>query len=170
MFRLTFMLVALFAFGAGTEVLADPLSHAPIAKTVKAESRSIQWNSDLAMGRASMVKSQQPMILFLTAPSCQYCELMKQTTFSQQWIIGEINKKFTPVMINGRENKRVTEKLRVRMFPATAFVHPNGRVVEIAHGYKSPTQFAKYLAAAQSKLQVQQKKLAKKVSAKNSVK
>lgn len=140
-----------------------PLSNSsvkPLTKSVSLEAKSILWNKDLQAGRAKMIKTEQPMMLFVTAPSCQYCELMKETTFNQKWIVQHINAKFTPVMINGREEKAIADKLRIRFFPATAVVHPNGKVVEIARGYKSPSEFLKYLAIARTKLKLEQKKLA----------
>lgn len=131
-----------------------------VTKSISLQAKSIQWNKDLNTGRSRMVKTDQPMILFVTAPACQYCELMKETTFTQKWIVQQINEKFTPVMINGREEKEVADKLRIRYFPATAIVHPSGKVVEIAHGYKSPNEFLKYLAVARAKLDLEQKALA----------
>gem|GEM_PF-5442988 len=122
----------------------------------------VQWEKDLIVGRKAMGKSERPMLLYLTAPACQYCELMKQDTFKQQWIIREINKKYTPVMLNGREHKSIADKLQVRMFPATAVVHPSGKVMEMVQGYKSPAEFVKYLAVAQAKLKIESEQIARR--------
>lgn len=123
---------------------------------------SIGWEKDLTEGRKAMGKKKLPMLLFLTAPSCQYCEVMKAETFKQQWIIREVNKKYIPVMINGREHKDITEKLSVRMFPAVAIVHPDGKVLDMVQGYKSPADFVKYLAVAQAKLKIESEQIARR--------
>lgn len=135
----------------------------PVAIQTKArKSPAIQWEKDLKVGRATMGKSRKPMMLFLTAPSCQYCEIMKLDTFSQPYVIREINKKYTPVMLNGREHKVIADKLHVRMFPATAVVHPSGKVIDVVQGYKSPTDFVKYMAVAKAKLRVENELIAKR--------
>lgn len=133
---------------------------------VKPEFKTIQWEKDLDKGRDAMKKSDKPMMLFLTAPSCVYCEEMKRDTFSQEWIIKEVNNKYTPVMIDGREHKTIADRLNVKMFPATAIVHPTGKVVEIVHGYRSPADFLKHMAVGRAKIDIENKALAAK--AKNS--
>ena len=179
MFRRDFGLSLLVLFALIATALAQELTvvqsnQVPPFTTVNVETTRlvhklpvINWEKDLTVGRRAMGKSKRPMLLYLTAPSCQYCEMMKQDTFQQQWIIREINKKYTPVMLNGRTHKDIADKLHVRMFPATAVVHPSGKVMDIVQGYKSPAEFVKYLAVAQAKLKVESEQIAKRQNQKD---
>ena len=173
-------LLVLFAFIAAAlaqEVIVVESSHQLPPFTVKTAAKSqapigmqrssvqptsVTWEKDLIAGRKAMGKSKRPMLLYLTAPTCRYCELMKQDTFQQQWIISEINKKYIPVTLNGREHKSIADKLHVRMFPATVVVHPSGKVVDKVEGYKTPSEFVTYLATAQAKLKFETEQIAKR--------
>lgn len=138
------------------KVVAEP-------KAPEKDPKTIQWETDLNKGRAAMEKTRQPMMLFLTAPGCVYCEEMKRDTFSQAWIIKEVNKKYTPVLINGREHKEIADRLSVRMFPATAIVHPTGKVLEVVHGYRKPADFLKHMAVGKAKLDIENRAIASKM-------
>lgn len=127
----------------------------------------IQWEQDLQKGRAAMKGQNRPMLLYLTAPGCMYCEQMKQETFNQRWIIEEIRRKYTPVMLNGREHKVIADRLQVRMFPTIAIVHPSGKVVEIVRGYRKPAEFLKHMAVAKAKLDNHNRQLAATVATSN---
>lgn len=156
-------LVILLLSLAASPLVADEsiaLGPIPTNRVDETPQSGIRWEKDLTKGRAQMVKSNHPMILFITAPSCLYCDQMKDNTLSQTWIIKEVNTKYTPVMVDGREHKSIADRLRVRMFPALAIVHPSGKVVEMTQGYKSAPELLKHLAIAQSKLKIENEKIA----------
>ena len=149
--RRTFGLL-LIAFFASSLSAAEP------------QPSEIHWERDLQKGRAAMKDLDRPMLLYLTAPGCIYCEQMKQETFNQQWIIEEIGRKYLPVLINGREHKVIADRLRVRMFPTIAIVHPTGKVVEIVRGYRNPAEFLKHMAVAKAKLDIHSKQVSAKAT------
>ena len=130
----------------------------------RAANSGVEWQKDLVTARKSMSRLQRPMILFLTAPGCVYCEVMKKDVFTQPWIQKEITRKYIPVIVNGREQKSITTRLKVRSYPVFAIVHPDGKVVDVVRGYKSGPEFVKAMAVAKAKLQVHTKLIASKKS------
>lgn len=124
--------------------------------------KEIKWVKDLEKGRAAMKRDNRPMFLYVTAPGCLYCEQMKQDVFTQRFFVDELNRKYTPVEINGREHKSITERLQIKMFPAIAIVHPSGKVVEIARGYRTSPELLKHLAIAKARMVNHNKQLAAK--------
>ena len=126
--------------------------------------RGVAWEKDLAKGRTTMAQKKRPMMLFLSAPGCVYCELMKQNVFTQPWVKKEVDAKYVPVILNGREHKEITKRLEVRSFPVIAIVHPDGKVIEVVRGYKDPTSFVKVMAVAKAKLKVHEQLIASKAN------
>ena len=116
------------------------------------KAQSISWRSDLQTAHTEMQEKQRPMLLYVTMPGCVYCERMKTETFHETSIVGEVNKKFVPVQINGTEHARIAQQLNLRVYPTTAIVHPNGRVLEVLHGFQPAANFAKRMAAVNAKL------------------
>lgn len=126
---------------------------------------SIKWEKNLHRGQATMTSTVRPMLLFVTAPGCTYCEQMKAHTFKHLEIAKHLNEKYVPVQINGRIHVELVRRLGVRMYPTTAIVHPSGRVVEIFQGYKKPAEFQNHLVIAKAKLEIENKLTATKGSA-----
>jgi len=121
---------------------------------------AIEWEKDLDRAKSTMAEGSQPMVLFISAPGCHYCELMKQKVFTQPWISKEISQNYVPVMINGLDQKELATRLQIRAYPAIVIVHPTGAVMQIARGYKNPTEFAKFLNHGKAKLDFYSKTLA----------
>lgn len=147
--------------------LASPLfaaelnvEQAPAPKVVPA--KEIKWVKDLEKGQAAMKRNNRPMFLYVTAPGCLYCDQMKQSVFTQKFFVDELNRKYTPVEINGREHKSISDRLQIKMFPAIAIVHPSGKVVEIARGYRTSPELLKHLAIAKARMVNHEKQIAAK--------
>jgi protein disulfide-isomerase len=114
---------------------------------------SIVWNQDLSAAKKA-VEQRRPVLLYLTMPGCTYCQKMKAETFAQKSIVKRISAEYVPVELKGRTNSEMSRLLQVRVYPTTAFIASDGKVVDIVHGYKSPSAFAKRMAAAQAKIRM----------------
>lgn len=127
---------------------------------------TIAWRENLATStaaKAGAVEDSQPakpVLLFITAPGCSYCIKMKSDTFADRDVVAKVRQKFTAVKVDGRKHQKVAQKLKVKLYPTTAIVHPSGAVVEVISGYIGPKDFLNRLAAAEQKLSYQTKLLA----------
>ena len=115
--------------------------------------RDISWFNDFYSAETQSRQTGKPMFVYLTAPGCTYCEIMKREAFQQLQFIDEINNEFVAVQMNGREQREIAERFQVRMYPTIAIVKPNGEVVDNWNGYQSLDDFRHRLNAAKSKLQ-----------------
>lgn len=130
---------------SGTEVR-------PQAEVALSAEPSVRWEKDLAKGRKKMKAAQRPMLLYLTVPGCVYCDRMKETTFSQKWIAEQIEKRFIPVEVDGRKEAALAKRLKVRVYPTTAAISPNGQVIELISGYQPAAEFLKQMAIIDAKV------------------
>ncbi len=114
---------------------------------------TVKWASSYEAASAEMAKTGRPMFVFLTAPACTYCEILKKEALTQQRFIDELNTQYIPVLVNGRERKEIADRYAVKMFPTLAIVNPNGDILELWSGYQTAEQFGAHLTSAKSKLQ-----------------
>ena len=112
----------------------------------------IQWQPDFASALELSRKADKPMFVYFTAPGCTFCEIMANEAFLQPEIVNEINTRFVPVKINGREQESLAAQFQVRMYPTLAAVRASGEVLENWNGYKSLADFQAHLTMAKSKI------------------
>lgn len=129
------------------------MTASPSSSTSQGESLSkIRWEKDLAAASDSIAKTGRPMFLYITAPGCTYCEILKNEAFTDDTIANDINERFIPVRVDGKAQKEVSDRFHVKLFPTIAVIHNSGEVVEIWSGYKSLADFNAHLAIAKSRL------------------
>ena len=153
-FSVTTMLVVI-------SVLAVGLSAAePVLTSKMAPPLQVKWERDLTTAQSKMVQQKRAMLLYFTSPGCHYCKQLEQQVFSQRWFANQVQRKYTPVRVDGRKQPKLAKQLQVRIYPTVAIIHPSGRVVEIVRGYREPGDFQRHLAVADSRLANHDKQLA----------
>ena len=70
-------------------------------------SNNINWLNLNEAERLSE-KSNKNMLLFFYRENCDFCEKMKNQTFTDSTVINLINENFFPVMLNGKSKTRIT--------------------------------------------------------------
>ena len=102
---------------------------------------TISWSKDLATAHGEMTKTKRPLLMFFTTPGCNFCKKMKSETFRDSAVAKDVTQNYVAVIVDGRQYPRVAKQLKLRIYPATAIVHPDGQVVELVHGYKPAPVF-----------------------------
>ena len=118
----------------------------------------IKWQSDLSTAMELAQTQKRPVFLYLTAPGCTYCEIMKQDAFKQPHIIKDVNSNFVPVQINGREQRDVSTRFHVSQYPTLVVIEPDHTVVETWNSYRSRADFEAHLKIAKSRLKASLRK------------
>ena len=112
--------------------------------------------SDFDSGQARMRKEGRPLLLYITAQGCTYCERLRSEAFSLSHVISDINQSFIPVKVDGRLRQDIAQRFQVRLFPTLAIIHPNGEVVEMWSGYTSVDDFQAHLRIGKSRIRDRQ--------------
>lgn len=121
-----------------------------------AHAESIVWQESIP------VIAKKPVLLYFTSPGCAYCVKMKAGTLTNPQVVQRVKKQFVPVRLDVGKHAATAKALKIKLYPSTVVVHPNGVVVDVIPGYVSTKDFLSRLDVAKTKLQYQDKLLAAK--------
>ena len=111
----------------------------------------IQWLTDLPAASRALAEQRRSMILLLTRPGCTYCTRMKAETLQDTAVISRVNESFVAATLDGLRHADLTRKIGVRVYPTTAILSPEGRLLAVIHGYTDSASFLARLDEAKAK-------------------
>jgi len=130
-----------------------------------AKPTKIVWLEDMKTVKEDPTTADRPMLVFVTAPGCEYCVLMHEETFTDKAVIGAVAEHFTAFEMDAKKHAAIAKSLKVKVYPTTAVIHPSGRVVDMMPGFQGPAGFLKRIQVAKEKLATETKLLAAKKKA-----
>jgi uncharacterized protein YyaL (SSP411 family) len=71
-----------------------------------------------------------PVMLYITAPWCEPCHLMEETTLVDPDVVATINGEFLPILVDADKRPDVDSRYNKGGWPTTAFLNAEGEVVE----------------------------------------
>ncbi|MFC2031122.1 DUF255 domain-containing protein [Chloroflexota bacterium] len=80
-----------------------------------------------------------PVMLYITAPWCEPCHLMEETTFSDASVIEAINAGFIPILVDADKRPDVDSRYNTGGWPTTAFLNAEADVLE-GHNFLTTEQ------------------------------
>jgi uncharacterized protein YyaL (SSP411 family) len=80
-----------------------------------------------------------PVLLYITAPWCEPCHLMEQTTFTDRDVVTTINNDFLPILVDADKRPDVDSRYNNGGWPTTAFLNAEGEVLE-THNFLTAEQ------------------------------
>lgn len=90
-------------------------------------------------------QSAKPILVFVGAEWCHYCEKMKNDTWSDPRIQELIARKYVPLQLDGDRDKRIVKKLGLKGYPATLLYNSEGYFVVKKDGFMPPAQALSWL-------------------------
>ena len=89
-------------------------------------SNSIDWNqwSEEVFLRAR--QQSKPVLLTLTATWCHWCQVMDQTTYSDERVIRLISSRYVPVRVDVDRRPDLSRKYNQGGFPSVALLNDSG--------------------------------------------
>ena len=85
-----------------------------------------------------------PVLLYITAPWCEPCHLMEQTTFTDRDVVAIINDDFLPILVDADKRPDVDSRYNNGGWPTTAFLNAEGEVLE-SHNFLTVEQMSSVL-------------------------
>ncbi len=89
----------------------------------------IQWRpwGEEAFGEAQ--RADKPVLLAISAVWCHWCHVMDETSYSDDRVIGLVNREFVPVRVDNDVRPDVNQRYNMGGWPTTAFLTPEGDVL-----------------------------------------
>lgn len=110
------------------EIFADNKDGDTLIKDKNLQS-SIGWYpwGDEAFKKAQ--KEDKPILLSIAGTWCHWCHVMDDGTYSDQQVVGEINKNFIPIRVDTDQRPDINTRYNLGGWPTTAFLTPEGDVI-----------------------------------------
>ncbi len=108
------------------------------------ELRSITWlgyNEGLSQAR----DFDKPVFIHFTAPWCQWCNKMKNETYTDPKVIRFMDKNFVAMMINTEKLPTLARKFGVESLPTLWFLDSQGNGLTSIEGYVGPEKLLRVL-------------------------
>ena len=80
-----------------------------------------------------------PVMLYITAPWCEPCHLMEETTLSDPAVIEAINAGYIPILVDADKRPDVDSRYNKGGWPTTAFLNADGDILE-SHNFLTTEQ------------------------------
>jgi uncharacterized protein YyaL (SSP411 family) len=80
-----------------------------------------------------------PILLYITAPWCEPCHLMEETTLADPEVVSTINDEFLPILVDADKRPDVDSRYNKGGWPTTSFLNAEGEVVE-SHNFLTTEQ------------------------------
>lgn len=112
----------------------------------------VPWVLDYNQARQLAMETSKPMLLFLTADGCHYCEMMRRDVFGDSRVVKDLNESFVAAKLKVDPKGELAQKLQVTLFPTTIIIDSEGNVLDYARGYRKSTEIHDRMMAAVSGL------------------
>ena len=115
------------------------------------ETMGVSWQEDVDQGFKAAGESGRPMVIFVTMDGCAYCTKMKKRTLGDPQVVSRLNDKTIPIYIHRSRNSEWVQRLRVKTFPTTLFLTPDGKIQDRVVGFMSVDSMQKRISLIQKK-------------------
>lgn len=127
------MALCLFASGADAQTTV----HSILPNSVRTPNE-IVWHDNLDSGWRESKRSGRPMVIFITAARCRYCDAMKLTTWRDLGIESRVGTEFVAVRLTPEQNSAELSRISVKVYPTTLVALPQGKVIDHRTGFQPP--------------------------------
>ncbi len=109
----------------------------PVSYEIQSPS-AITWHRDLESGWRESRRTGRPMVIFITAAHCRYCDAMKSATWHDRSVESRVAADFVAVQLCPEENSAELSRVQVNVYPTTIVALPQGKVVDHRKGFQTP--------------------------------
>lgn len=142
-------------FGSLLAVLASDTARAeyPVSVVNGAPTMvpTVKWHEDLQSGWREAKRRNVPMLIYITADSCVYCDAMKRDTWCNPSVLSRMANDFVAIRLNKHRNQKTLSRINVTTYPTTLIGTPNGKVIGHRLGYQPAHEVHAFFGEARLK-------------------
>ena len=109
--------------------------------TAAEKTKTITWEKDLDAALAKAKKEKKGVMAYFYSPTCGYCTLLENKTFSDPEVISYLEGNFVSVKLNVVDCGDLARKYRIVAFPSLIFLDGNEKELARRTGYLPPKPF-----------------------------
>lgn len=125
----------------------NPMPPAPAAAPVAAGAPAslIAWSGVTADAFVAAHRTGKPILVYVTAEKCAFCRKMEKETWSDPQVAKMVEAGFVPLKLHADTHPDEIASLRIRAFPATVLVSPQGKPLAGRIGFVDPAKLVELL-------------------------
>ena len=106
----------------------------------------IRWQRSTSAALERAQQSGRPILVFVTAQWCHYCEKMKRDTWENPAVCRPVGQHFETVVLDGDRDADIVSQMNLSGYPATLVYDPAGKLISHQDGYLPPEETLAWLA------------------------
>jgi len=130
--------LALLSLVFGLLAVAQAAAQFPFFARQQPPEPTIRWIDATADALAVARRTGRPILAYVTAADCVYCRKMEQETWRDADLARLVSGAFVPLRLHAEEHAEEVAALRVRAFPTTVLITPEGRAFAGRAGFVEP--------------------------------
>ncbi|TWT99872.1 Thioredoxin [Botrimarina colliarenosi] len=123
------------------------------AKKAPAE---IAWVDGTADAFVAARQTGRPILVYVTAEQCGFCRKMERETWSDPAVAELVAAGFVPLKLNADHHPDEVAALRIKAYPTTVLVSPQGKPFAGRAGFLGPEKLAELLQPAVATNEIRQ--------------
>jgi thioredoxin-related protein len=108
----------------------------------------INWRDNWESALEEAKKEDRRVLLELYMEGCPHCLRLHTETHADAGVADELNSKYVPVRLEGRNHMDIVKKFNVTGAPTTLVFSPDGQELHRFPGYYSPLEYLEQLEKA----------------------
>lgn len=106
----------------------------------------IRWQRSTSAALEKAQQSGRPILVFVTAQWCHYCQKMKRDTWDNPAVCQPVGQHFETVVLDGDRDADIVSQMNLSGYPATLVYDPTGKLISHQDGYLPPEETLAWLA------------------------
>jgi thioredoxin-like negative regulator of GroEL len=100
-----------------------------------AKAQEVEWRTDYGKALQEAGKKNRPLVIDVGTENCFYCKQLDQRTFKDASLVSMLNERCIPLRIDADQHPRLTEALRVQLYPTLVFATADGKILGYQQGF-----------------------------------
>ena len=98
----------------------------------------VHWQTSPKTALDTARQQNRPILMYFTTDYCGFCRQLDRNTWSNGAVAQTTNTLFIPLQVDGERFDHLAELLKVRGFPTTVVISPEGKELGRITGYVAP--------------------------------
>ena len=112
---------------------------------VNTANAEIPWHRTRDSAVQAAQASGKPILVFVTANWCHYCQKMKQETWRSPDVELAVSRQFETLVLEPEKNGDIVQRLGVESLPTTLVFQPDGKLIARKKGFMPATSAIRWL-------------------------